>query len=159
MTILVGSTNITDIQIGSTAINSVYVGANKVWDRGPAALDTQTVTVGLDTAGTLSLYGFDRDIWIHGSITDGTCNFKSGALYDAIDSMYNSNGGTMTTILYINGSQTNADWTTMTIAGYAYQRTDATYTQGSVTSWTWQVVSTVSAMGTTVGATKTVVFT
>ena len=36
MAIFVGGTNITDIKIGSTTINSVWVGANQVWSRAPA---------------------------------------------------------------------------------------------------------------------------
>lgn len=160
MNILIGSTAITDIQIGSTAINYVFVGANKVWER-VTTLDTQTVTVGTDVAGPLTFFGFDRNIWVHGSSSDGTSNFKNGANYDALDSMSNSNTGTMSTILYIAGGQTNADWTTMTIAGVSYLRTDANYTNdpSSSTSWVWSTVSNTYPFGNVVGATKTVVFT
>ena len=36
MPISVGGSEITDIQIGSTAINSVWIGATQVWSRAPA---------------------------------------------------------------------------------------------------------------------------
>lgn len=89
MSIFIGGTEITDIQIGSTAINSVYVGANKVWDR-IVSLDTQTVTVGTTTSGpstpVIIWWGYATVNFPHGSVSDGTSNMYSGATYVAIDS-------------------------------------------------------------------------
>ena len=154
MTIFIGSTEITDIQIGNTPINSVYVGANKVWDR---SLDTQTVTVGIFDTGYLTFVGYSSTNFTHGSISDGTSNMFSGASYDAIDS-FTSPGSGYGTFLYIVGYQPNSGWTTMTIDGQAFNRTAAGYTQDSTTSWYWASRPN-SPFGSTVGATKQVVFT
>ena len=160
MTIFIGGTEITDIQIGSTAINSVYVGANKVWDR-IVSLDTQTVTVGTATASTIIWWGYDGAAFTHGSVSDGTSNMYSGASYRAIDSFTVSDNPSYgyTTLLYIQGSLPNSGWTTMTVDGVAFNRTDATYTQDSTTSWSWGNATTTSPFGSTIGATKQVVFT
>ena len=161
MSIFIGGTEITDIQIGSTAINSVYVGANKVWDR-VVSLDTQTVTVGSFSTGAtgLTFVGYSNTNFTHGSISDGTSNMFSGAAYDAIDAFtVNSDPSSgYGTFLYIVGYQPNSGWTTMTIDGEAFNRTDAGYTQDYITSWYWTSRSN-SPFGTTTGVTKQVVFT
>ena len=57
---------------------------------------------------------------------------------------------------YVDGYAPNAGWTTLTIAGYTYQRADASYSyDGTQTSWSWATTST-NPFGTTVGATKAV---
>jgi len=161
VSIFIGGTEITDIQIGSTAINSVYVGANKVWDR-VVSLDTQTVTVGSFSTGAtgLTFVGYSNTNFTHGSISDGTSNMFSGAAYDAIDAFtVNSQPSSgYGTFLYIVGYQPNSGWTTMTIDGETFNRTDAGYTQDSTTSWYWTSRSN-SPFGTTTGVTKQVVFT
>ncbi len=160
MSIFIGSTEITDIQIGSTAINSVYVGADKVWER-VTDLDTQTVTVGTASSAPITWWGYSGSSFAHGSVSDGTCNFYSGSAYDAIDSFTTTsvpNYG-YTTLLYIVGSHPNSGWTTMTIDGVAFNRTAASYSSGSTTSWSWTSATTTSPFGSTVGATKQVVFT
>ena len=160
MSIFIGGTEITDIQIGSTAINSVYVGANKVWDR-VVSLDTQTVTVGTKTISTILWWGYDGGSLPHGSVSDGTSNMYSGASYAAIDSFTVTDNPSYgyTTLLYVVGSQPNSGWTTMTVDGVAFNRTDASYTQASTTSWSWTSATTTSPFGSTIGATKQVVFT
>jgi|TARA_B110000858_G_scaffold135164_1_gene153731 hypothetical protein len=160
MTIFVGSSEITDIKIGSTVINSVYVGANKVWDR-VTSLDTQTVTVGTASSSPLTWWGYANTGFSHGSVTDGTCNFFNGSAYSAIDSFTTSSTPNYgyTTLLYIVGSHPNSGWTTMTIDGVAFNRTDASFSQASTTSWSWTSATTTSPFGSTVGATKQAVFT
>jgi hypothetical protein len=158
VSIFIGSTEITDIQIGSTAINSVYVGANKVWDR---ALDTQTVTVGTNFTGPITWWGYSGGFFSHGSVSDGTSNMYNGAAYSALDSFTTSDTPNYgyTTLLYVVGFQPNSGWTTMTVDGVAFNRTDASYTQDSTTSWSWTSATTTSPYGSTIGATKQVVFT
>ena len=164
MSIFIGGTEITDIQIGSTAINSVYVGANKVWERF-TGLDTQTVTVGTTNSGPSTPYiiwwGYATVNFPHGSVSDGTSNMYSGATYVAIDSFTVSDDPSYgyTTLLYIQGSLPNTGWTTMTVDGVAFNRTDATYTQAATSSWAWGSATTTSPFGSTIGATKQVVFT
>lgn len=158
MSIFIGSTEITDIQIGSTPINSVYIGANKIWERG---LDTQTVTVGTNQVSSITWWGYSDSNFPHGSVSDGTSNMYSGAAYDAIDSFTDtsqSNYG-YSTLLYVDGVQPNSGWTTMTVDGVAFNRVDASYTSSSTTSWSWVSATTTSPFGSTVGATKQVVFT
>ena len=158
MTVFIGGTEITDIQIGGTAINSVHVGANQVWVRG---LDVQTVTVGTASSGTLTWWGYNGTSFAHGSVSDGTSNMYSGSSYAAIDSFTDSSVGGYgyTTLLYVVGSHANSGWTTMTIDGVAFNRTAASFTQASTTSWTWTSATTNSPFGSTIGATKQVVFT
>lgn len=160
MTVFIGGTEITDIQIGSTAINSVYVGATKVWDR-VAGLDTQTVTVGTFSDGSLVWWGFDDSAFPHGSVVDGTSNIYSGAAYAALDSFTVTSVPSYgyTTLLYVVDSVANSGWTTMTVDGVSFNRVDANYTQDTTTSWTWVSATTTSPYGSTIGATKQVVFT
>lgn len=158
MSIYVGSNEITDIQIGSNAINSVYVGANKVWER-VTSLDTQTVTVG----NSSQKWGFSNGGpfigWNGGSITDGSCDFKGGSAYKGI--YHDTVNGTY---LYLNGAQTNAGFTSMTVSSITgssptvtYYRTDATFTSSTLSSWRWYPASS-NPFGTTTGETKLITF-
>tara|TARA_R110002153_G_C13294507_1_gene495139 strand:+ start:1542 stop:2036 length:495 start_codon:yes stop_codon:yes gene_type:complete len=164
MTVFIGGTEITDIQIGSTAINSVYVGANKVWDR-VTSLDTQTVTVGEYISGSnpnLRGYGFGPTTG--GSISDGTSNMYSGAAYYTIDTLIDlSNGLGWLVQLIINGTQPNSGWTTMTIDGVAFDRADISFhsVSSGKTYWVWgdSPRPQTNPFGTTAGITKQVVFT
>ena len=162
MSIFIGGTEITDIQIGSTAINSVYVGANKVWDR---SLDTQTVTVGEYISGTNSnIRGYGFGPTPGGSISDGTSNMYSGASYVQIDTLADiSDGQGWIVQLGINGTHPNSGWTTMTIDGVAFNRADISFhTQTSgITNWVWADAPRpqTNPFGTTAGVTKQVVFT
>jgi hypothetical protein len=162
VSIFIGGTEITDIQIGSTAINSVYVGANKVWDR---SLDTQTVTVGEYISGTNSnIRGYGFGFTTGGSISDGTSNMFSGAAYVQIDTLADiSNGQGWIVQLGINGTHPNSGWTTMTIDGVAFNRADISFHSqpSGITNWVWADAPRpqTNPFGTTAGVTKQVVFT
>ena len=133
---------------GSVSMSHFYGKSN--------ALDVQTVTVGYFAGGQYipSQYGYSSTLSL-GSVSDGTCNFKSGASY--IDLYWNSFGR-----LYfrLNGTHANSGWTTMNIAGTNFSRTSASsFVQaGGGTLWYWDNVSP-SPYGTTSGASKTVTFT
>lgn len=115
-------------------------------------LDTQTVTVGEYIDKLNIYYGYSSSL-IFGSISDGTFNPKGGATILSL--YYNASTGYL--FFELNGVQTNAGWTTMTIDGTAFTRASATFSNSGTTSWTWATGT--SPFGTTIGATKTVVFT
>ena len=125
-----------------------------------AALDTQTVTVG---QYTVSFYGQTTNIYgyyfngFRGSISDGTCNFKSGNTYK---NLYWTDTGSGRTILTVNqGNGGNSGFTTMSVNGTNFSRTSAAFSQNSTqTQWLWTSPST-NGFGTSVGAIKSVVFT
>lgn len=127
------------------------------------SLDTQTITVG---QGSYSRFGFS-DLsavgWTGGSITDGTCNFKSGAAYKAIYHSDNTNRA----YLFIEGVLTNAGFNTMTVSSITgsdptvtYTRTDASFTTSSsinVSYWIWSG-EVEEPFGATTGTQKLVTF-
>jgi fructosamine-3-kinase len=106
-----------------------------------AIKDTQTVTVGTQIYYGITYTGH----WTYlnlldfGSISDGTCNFKSGAAIDGIHKVSTTSVFTFT----LDGTHSNEDWTTMTVNSNNYTRTSATFTQtGGKTRWFWNVGST-----------------
>jgi hypothetical protein len=128
------------------------------WYGASSSLDTQTVTVNYAAAtqyvpaiaGFYNISGTDV-----GSVSDGTCNFKSGATYRRLQ-------WTSQNFVFfaLNGSHANSGWTTMSIAGTNFSRTSASFQviNSTETRWTWSSIST-NPFGTTTGATKSVVFT
>ena len=125
-----------------------------------AALDTQTVTVGLYQVTfygqTTSIYGYYFN-GVRGSISDGTCNFKSGNTYKNL--YWTTTGGGRTVLTINQGNAGNSGFTTMSVNGTNFSRTSASFTQNSSqTQWLWTSPTT-NGFGTTVGATKSVVFT
>jgi len=115
-------------------------------------LDTQTVTVG---AYNNIAYGWDNYSFFIGAISDGTCNFKNGANIRRV-TWYAFNPSKL--MFIVSGQHDNNEFTTMSISGQNFSRTDASYTAGSnVTSWEWTGVA--NPFGTTVGTTKTVTWT
>jgi hypothetical protein len=169
MGIFIGGTEIKDIKIGSTAINSVWIGANEVWSRN---LDQQTVTVGYrsytDDFGSgngavTNIYGFtplingDRG----GSISDGTSNLYSGASINVLywwHASYSWTSDVKKVVFSVTGTFSNSGWTTMSVAGTNFARTSASFsTSFGFTRWEWPTAS--NPFGTTVGATKTVTWT
>lgn len=140
---------------GNTISMNQFYGAS-------ASLDTQTVTVGTYPANQYvgPQWGFNS-ITGYGSVSDGTCNFYSGAAYHYLHYFdLNASNGYFT--FGVSGNRANSGWTTCTANGTVYQRTAATYTYNSSnnnTYWQWNDGGAgPNPMGTTVGATKTVVF-
>lgn len=130
-------------------------------------IDTQVVTVGY-CVGSLYLpsgYGLvptqaGNASNCAGSISDGTCNFLSNAPisdlmwdYRVSSVAFRARTG--------SGTTTNSGFTTMTINGTSFSRSSANFqndTTTGYTGWVWLNVTT-NPFGTTVGATKTVVWT
>tara|TARA_B110001469_G_C9580145_1_gene287722 strand:- start:11 stop:577 length:567 start_codon:yes stop_codon:yes gene_type:complete len=129
-----------------------------------SSLDTQTVTVGYypGNAYVGPQWGFNS-ITGYGSCSDGSCNFYSGAAYHYLYYFdLNASNGYFT--FGVAGNVSNSGWTTCTANGTAYQRTAAlsySYNSSSNTTfWQWNDGGAgPNPMGTTTGATKTVVFT
>lgn len=124
-----------------------------------ASVDTQTVTVGLFS---LTLYGNTSNTrgfstGITGSISDGTCNFKSGATINYL-AYSDQNGTSLKQVMFrLDGNHSNSGFTTMSVAGTNFSRTSASYLYTSGDSrWLWTVSS--NPFGTTSGATKVVTF-
>jgi len=138
---------------GSTISMNQFYGAS-------SSLDTQTVTVGY-TAGsayTPGVYGYvNLNPGVTGAVSDGTCNFKSGAAYRRLQFLGTSTG---TLMFGLSGSHANSGWTTMTIGSTSYSRSSASFQQFGTTEarWTW-TSQTSNPYGTTTGATRTVTFT
>jgi len=119
-----------------------------------AALDVQTVTVGVYVAKATTYYGYGL---AGGSISDGTFNPKSGASITRLEWI-----STGTLSFSLSGSYTNADWTTVEFTGgggtYSFNRTAASYTNnGYATTWNWSTGT--NPFGTTAGVNVTATFT
>ena len=125
---------------------------------GAAGTDTQTVTVGRYFDGTAYIptnnYGFSLTFaGGFGSISDGTLSVVGNTTIKDI----RWNNLIPEIFLQLSGIVPNSGWTTMTIAGAALSRSSATFSQSSgITTWKW---TSANHFGTTVGATKSVVFT
>ena len=119
------------------------------------ALDTQTVTVGYSAGNTYfpNTYGYNS-LFSYGSVSDGTLNpLNNGTIRTLEWSDFNN------LIISVDNYYYNSGFTTMTVAGTSFNRTSATYTGSSNGGqWVWANTTT-NPFGTTVGATKTVVFT
>lgn len=126
-------------------------------------LDQQTVTVGfVGPSSWSSSRSYGYIVGHTGSISDGTCNFKSNADINRLRSRISS-GVFTSESSYVNfnlvgGNHSNSGFTNMNIENTSFARTDASFTSYPSTSdWTWSTSS--NPFGTTVGATKTVTWT
>lgn len=104
-------------------------------------LDTQTLTIG--SVGTMPEYrGFKTIGSATGSIVDGSFNPKAGA---SILGLYQIGSGSGVPLIFeVDGSVTDADWTTMMIAGVPFLRASASFNlQSSPTrgEWVWSSVT------------------
>jgi hypothetical protein len=101
-----------------------------------AALDVQTVTVGLYTSKSGAYYGYGL---AGGSISDGTFNPKGGASITRFE--WASGGASLYFVL--SGSHTNAGWTQVRIVSnlstdYTFTRASASYNSNTnATQWVW----------------------
>lgn len=129
---------------------------------GASSSETQTVTVGTFYDGAAYIpstsWGYGQSQG-YGSISDGTL----GVVGNANILVLAHNNLVPNIILTVSGTVANSGFTTMTVAGTAYSRSGAGFYQNTVagtpftTSWNW--TTTTNPFGTTVGATKAVVFT
>lgn len=162
----VGGSSGTQVSMNDSDIRGLISKASGVtmsfneWYGASSSLDVQTVTVGYiaGSAYTPPTYGYvNLGSGGTGSVSDGTCNFKSGAAYRRLQFTGVSTG---TLLFGLSGSHANSGWTTMTIGSTSYSRSSATFQQFGTTEarWTW-TSQTSNPYGTTTGATRTVTFT
>lgn len=118
------------------------------WYGASGSLDTQVVTVERKTVYFLARAGaYVGSPFNLGSITDGTCDFKSNATVKGI-MWSNQDGGYLQFIL--DGVQSNSGFTTMTVNGTSYSRSSAVFSSSSTSTWKWSgVPDPFTANGTT----------
>lgn len=145
--------------LGTTVSFSDFYGASKG--------ELQTVTVGTyyDAGAYVAStsWGFGLNLGSgFGSVSDGTL----GVTGNSTISLMTWNSLLPTVQLQVLGTVANSGWTTMTVAGTAFTRASATFSQNTTltpytTVWNWGDPTNPIAnpYGTTVGATKQVVFT
>jgi len=112
-----------------------------------------TVTVGFASGGSFTSYG--KGGGGQGSIAPTTWA-NSGLTVDTLKDVYNSGVPAWLDFTVI-GSAPNSGWETLTVGGTTINRVDGSYTNnGSTTTWIFNGAPTV--FGTTVGATRAVVW-
>lgn len=120
---------------------------------GSIYLGEATVTVGFASAGGFTSYGFGAGG--QGSITPTTWA-NSGLNVTELKDVYNS-GVPAWLAFQVAGSAPNSGWETLTVGTTTLYRADASYTNnGSFTGWIFTGAPTV--FGTTVGATRSIVW-
>ena len=119
---------------------------------GSIYLGTATVTVGFVSAGGFSSYGKGEG---QGSI-DPTTWANSGLTVSQLKDVYSSGVPAWLDFTVI-GSAPNSGWSTLTVGSTTLNRADASYSNnGTSTSWIFNGAPTV--FGTTVGATRSIVW-
>jgi len=148
MPIKIGSTDINEIQIGSTPYESVYVGSDKVFSR-PLLID---LTVGQYVSNNYPrprFYGYDQ-FYSMGSIANAQSQpnsnwFSSGAIITLGYYSYQDQTFPYPVELNVSSVVTNNDsmFTTMTINNTVFNRVDAasfstgTNNLGTYSRWKW----------------------
>lgn len=120
---------------------------------GSIYVGTATVTVGFASGGSFTSYGFDAGG--QGSITPSTWA-NSGLNVAVLKDVYNS-GVPAWLDFTVAGSAPNSGWETLTIGGTTLNRVDANYSSGG-SSTTWLFYGAPVVFGTTVGATRSIVW-
>ena len=85
-----------------------------------------------------------------GSANDTTVDFLGGSNLIVLgESSVDQQSGNGNIVFEVQGSHSNSGFTTMKLGGLTFNRTDATYTQGSSNArWVWSPVSGTSPFGT-----------
>jgi hypothetical protein len=131
-----------------------------------ASLDSIAVTVGYRGA----VHNFYAGPWFgyasgtapsgFGSITPTSVAWNSGATYSELNAQNPPvySGNYYLRVATAGGTYSNSGWTTVTVSGVTYSRTNFTYSTVQGRQFWSLIVGTTSPFGTTVSATKTVVF-
>jgi hypothetical protein len=144
---------------GATMAFNEWYGASNV-------LDTQTLVVGSDSTGDRRGFANFSYIFIGGSMSDGTANWKSGSAYRwcyhdsstnglslAISGIHSNSGFTSMKVSYINGNPSDPTVTVTRTTASSF----STSNYLSHSSWSWSGV-TQNPFGTLNGASKKVEF-
>jgi hypothetical protein len=114
---------------------------------------TATVTVGFASGGIFTSYGYGTGG--QGSITPTTWA-ATGLNVDTLKDVYVSGVPDWLDFTVV-GSAPNSGWETLTVGGTTINRVDGSYTNnGTTTSWIFNTAPAV--FGTTVGATRSIVW-
>ena len=107
------------------------------WYGASSSLDSDTMTAGSATIFYNTWTGFQDFTSPNIGSMSGTFSPKSASYAGR---WHIQGAGTIT--FRLHGTHTNADWTSMTVAGSTYTRTSASFTQtGGDTQWSWSGVS------------------
>jgi hypothetical protein len=144
---------------GATMAFNEWYGASNV-------LDTQTLVVGSDSTGDRRGFANFSYIFIGGSMSDGTANWKSGAAYRwcyhdssqnrinlALTGIHSNSGFTSMKVSYISGNPNNPTVTVTRSTTASF----ATSSYFNYTSWRWDG-RTQNPFGTVNGPSKKVEF-
>ena len=131
-----------------------------------SSLDSIDVTVGYRGA----VHNFYAGPWFgyasgtapsgFGSASPTSVAWNSGATYSELNAQNPPvySGNYYLQVATAGGTYSNSGWTTVTVSGVTYSRTNFTYAAVQGRQFWSLIVGTTSPFGTTVGATKTVVF-
>ena len=125
---------------GATMSFSEWYGASADW--------TSTMTVGNQAIAKIQNYGFATGFYSYGSLSDTTIDTFGNRTINSFS--WNS---TNTLVLNISNGP-NSGWTSIKVNNTTFNRTAATFGNGS---WVWSN-TTSNPFGATVGATKTISF-
>ena len=142
---------------GNTISMNQFYGAS-------SSLDSIDVTVGYRAAAHPTYagpwYGYANGSSGFGSINPTSVAWNSGATYSELNAsnppVYS--GNYYLRVATAGGTYSNSGWTTVTVSGVTYSRTNFTYSTVQGRQFWSLIVGTTSPFGTTVSATKTVVF-
>lgn len=109
---------------------------------------TSTMTVGNQAIAKIQNYGFATGFFSYGSLSDTTIDTFGNRTINSFS--WNS---TNTLLLNISNGP-NSGWTSIKVNNVTFNRTAASYANGS---WTWSN-TTSNPFGATVGATRTITF-
>ena len=129
-----------------------------------SSLDSIDVTVGYRAAVHTTYagpwYGYANGSSGFGSITPTSVAWRANATYSELNAQNPTvySGNYYLRVAITGGTYSNSGWTTVTVSGVTYSRTNFTYATTSSFQFWSLIVGTTSPFGTTVGATKTVVF-
>ena len=115
--------------------------------------DDRTITIGSGSfGGFINGHGFTSVAnsagFAFGSISSNTIGFSGfNVTIEAVYHIFNQ------LVFKASTNPGNSGWTSMTVGSTTFNRTDATYTSGSIATWQW---TSSNVIGTSVGGTQTV---
>lgn len=128
----------------------------------PNYTGSATVTVGFVKVGS-SPTDVDFWGWVDLGATPGAISPStwagSGLTVADLDYRIVYNTGVTSVVFIVTGYAPNLGWNAMDVAGTNYVRSAASYSyNGTNTAWVWNAAATGNPFGTTIGATKAVVW-
>jgi hypothetical protein len=165
----IAGVDVENVQVGSTEVQAIYVGSNKVWEN---SLSRHTLVAGThtysnsynDQGGSVTTTdyrykGFNNLIngssFSPGYTLHGGTAINFASFYTYRRETYNSQTPsnitvTQYSILSLWGQVANSGWTSITVNGNTKNRADATFTLGSYGNcwWEWSDSTWIPGSGT-----------